>query len=190
MKAIVFVLFALFVSSVQLSNAVAAPPIAGSVQNFEARTEPVQVPLTPLSTKDNGERTLADLRGKVVFVNFWATWCGPCVREMPTIARLQDELRDEPFAVAIVSQDRDGWRRIEPFLTRRLKLEFEYSFLDEGLKFSRAMGVRSLPVVAIVDAEGNEVGRLVGGAEWDSPEALALVRYYIDQSREAGTLTD
>ena len=156
------------------------PPITGSVQNFIAFDEPIAASLIPLSTNGDGERTLESLRGKVVLVNFWATWCGPCVREMPTIAALQDRLGGDDFAVAIVSQDRDGWKRIGPFLERRLKLDFENSFLDEGLKFSRAMSVRSLPVVAILDPQGNEVGRLVGGAEWDSPEAIALLQYYID----------
>ncbi len=156
------------------------PPISGSVQNFVAFDEPIAASLTPFSTNGDGERTLEVFRFKVVLVNFWATWCGPCVREMPTISRLEQKLGDEDFTVVIVSQDRDGWKRIEPFLKKRLKLEFENSFLDEGLNFSRAMQVRSLPVVAILDPQGNEVGRLVGGAEWDSPEAIALIQHYID----------
>lgn len=163
------------------------PPISGAVQNFIVHDEPIPGPLTPFENSSGEERTLADFRGKVVLVNFWATWCGPCIRELPSLARLNEKLGGENFTVAIVSQDRDGWKRIEPFLKRRLKVEFEDSFLDEGLKFSRAMQVRSLPVVAIIDPEGNEVGRLVGGAEWDTPEALALIGYYLDEAARDGT---
>ncbi len=169
-------------ASAPMSVAGEDPPISGSMQNFTPFDAPAAAPLIPLSTEENGARTLEYLRGKVVLVNFWATWCGPCVREMPTLARLADRFGGDNFAVAIVSQDRDGWKRIGPFLEKRLNLTFENSLLDEGLKFSRAMQVRSLPVVAILDPEGNEVGRLVSGAEWDSPEAIALLQYYIDAS--------
>ncbi len=156
------------------------PPITGSIQNFIVFDEPIPASLVPLGTKDGGEQTFEDYRGKVVVVNFWATWCGPCVREMPTLAKLQENFADnDEFAFIIVSQDRGGWKDIGRFM-KRLKLDFPNSLLDDKLKLSREMQVRSLPVVAIIDRDGNEVGRLAGGAEWDSPEALELVQYYLD----------
>lgn len=166
-----------------LLSAGEGPPISGWMQNFIVFEEPVLAPLVPVATNGQGTRTLEDFRGRLVLVNFWATWCAPCIRELPSLARLSERMGGEEFVVAIVSQDRGGWKRIEPFM-KRLKLDFEHSFLDEGLKFSRAMQVRGLPVVSIIDRQGNEVGRLAGGAEWDSPEALALVQYYIDSIDE------
>lgn len=163
------------------------PPITGSVQNFIPFDEPIAAPLVALATKDGGEQTFEDYRGKLVVVNFWATWCGPCVREMPTLSQLRERFADDDdFAFVIVSQDRGGWKDIARFMKRQ-KLDFPNSLLDDKLKLSKEMQVRSLPVVAIIDRDGNEVGRLVGGAEWDSPEAIELIEYYLNGDGAHGT---
>lgn len=162
------------------------PPVSGSVQNFVVFDKPIPAPLIPLSARAGGEQSLSDYGGKIVVVNFWATWCGPCVREMPTLARLQEKFTGEDFAMVIVSQDRGGWRDIDRFMKRQ-KLDFPNSLLDDRLKLSREMQVRSLPVVAILDRQGNEVGRVVGGAEWDTPEAFGLVEYYLNDDGKSGS---
>jgi thiol-disulfide isomerase/thioredoxin len=161
------------------------PPVSGSVQNFVVFDKPIPASQISLSAKAGGEQTLGDYRGKVVVLNFWATWCGPCVREMPTLARLQEKFAGDDFAMVIVSQDRGGWKDIDRFMAR-LKLDFPNSLLDDRLKMSREMQVQSLPVVAILDRQGNEVGRVVGGAEWDTPEAFALVEYYLNRDDRNG----
>ena len=161
------------------------PPISGTVQNFIVFDKPIPAPQIPLSARTGGEQTLADWRGKIVVVNFWATWCGPCIREMPTLARLQEKFAGDDFEMVIVSQDRGGWKVIERFMNR-LKLDFPNSLLDGRLKLSRAMQVQSLPVVAILDRQGNEVGRVTGGAEWDAPEAIELIEYYLNSGDSHG----
>ena len=110
-------------------------------------------------------------------VNFWATWCGPCIRELPSLARLNTALGGETAQVVLVSQDRGGFKQTDRFL-KKLQVDFPDSFIDERLKFSRAIGVVSLPTTILIGPDGKEVGRLVGHAEWDSPEALALIDWY------------
>ena len=126
--------------------------------------------------------SLADYRGKVVVVNFWATWCPPCVEEMPSLDRLAERMQGKGVAVVPISIDREVARIERFFAGNRIEnLDIHH---DADRKVSRRAGVLGLPVTAIVDAQGHEVARLVGDAEWDSPEAVALIE------RLVGFLTD
>ena len=163
------------------ANADSGPPIAGQVQNYEPLDAPLPVPdVTVLAQKD-GPITLDRFKGKFVVLNFWATWCGPCLRELPSLERLNTELGGEKAQVVLISQDRGGFKQTDRFL-KKLKVDFPDNFVDERLKFSRAIGVVSLPTTILIDPDGMEVGRLVGSAEWDSPEALELINWYIDRA--------
>jgi len=160
------------------------PPIAGEVQNFEAFPEALETTDVTVLTKGGGTTTLEQFRGKFIVLNFWATWCGPCIRELPSLERLDAALPNDKAGVVLVSQDRGGFKQTERFL-KNLKVNFPDNFVDERLKFSRALGVASLPTTILIAPDGKEVGRLVGTAEWDSPEALALVNWYLDRANTA-----
>ncbi len=157
----------------------AAPPIGGAVQNFTPAESLRPVPAAGFMALDGSEFSLADFRGRVVALNFWATWCGPCIREMPSLDRLQAALGGADFTVVLISQDRNGAEVVQPFLAK-LGLENLTSYLDPTFALFRAMGGRGLPTTILIDADGNELGRIAGAAEWDTPEALALIRYYLD----------
>ena len=187
MKGFLFIALSTFVFSVGISAAVSAesgPPIEGQVQNYEAFPEPIETSDVTVLTKDGGKTTLEQFKGKFVVLNFWATWCGPCIRELPSLERLDAALPDDKAQVVLVSQDRGGFKQTERFLNR-LNVNFPDNFVDERLKFSRSIGVVSLPTTILIAPDGKEVGRLVGTAEWDSPEALALVNWYLDQDAKA-----
>ncbi len=187
MKGFLFIALSTFVFSVGISAAVSAesgPPIEGQVQNYEAFPEPIETSDVTVLTKDGGKTTLEQFKGKFVVLNFWATWCGPCIRELPSLERLDAALPDDKAQVVLVSQDRGGFKQTERFLNK-LNVNFPDNFVDERLKFSRSIGVVSLPTTILIAPSGKEVGRLVGTAEWDSPEALALVNWYLDQDAKA-----
>ncbi|MEH6753947.1 MAG: TlpA disulfide reductase family protein [Alphaproteobacteria bacterium] len=187
MKGFLFIALSTFVFSVGISAAVSAesgPPIEGQVQNYEAFPEPIETSDVTVLTKDGGKTTLEQFKGKFVVLNFWATWCGPCIRELPSLERLDAALPDDKAQVVLVSQDRGGFKQAERFLNK-LNVNFPDNFVDERLKFSRSIGVVSLPTTILIAPDGKEVGRLVGTAEWDSPEALALVNWYLDQDAKA-----
>jgi len=163
------------------ARADSGPPIAGQVQNYEPLDAPLAVPEVTVLAKDDGPVTLDRFKGKFVVLNFWATWCGPCIRELPSLQRLNEALGGETAQVVLISQDRGGFKQTDRFL-KKLKVDFPDNFIDERLKFSRAIGVVSLPTTILIGPDGMEVGRLVGSAEWDSPEALDLVNWYIDKA--------
>ncbi|MDA0367438.1 MAG: TlpA disulfide reductase family protein [Proteobacteria bacterium] len=153
------------------------PRIEGQVQNFSVANRPTEA--TAWRDGQGGKVSLADFSGKVVMVNFWATWCAPCVRELPSINRLQAELAGDDFTVVAINIDTGGEAVAAPF-AKRLEIANLALYLDPRGTTSRSMGVNVMPTTVVFDRAGNEVGRLEGGAEWDSPEAVALLRWFID----------
>jgi len=154
------------------------PPLHSTIGQFTV-VKPVRpAPQDPLRAPDGKVVKLGDFKGKVVLLNFWATWCGPCIREMPSLQRLQEALGGEKFVVVAVSIDRRGYAKVTPFL-ERLRITKLTILLDIGRKLYRKFGVRGLPTTALIDHEGRVRGYLEGPAEWDSKEALALIRYYV-----------
>ena len=135
---------------------------------------------------DGEPMSLADFRGRIVLVNFWATWCGPCVAEMPSLDRLEAKLGGRDFTVITVSEDRNP-AVIAPFYEEH-GLRHLKRYHDPSGALSRAFGIRGLPTTVLIDREGQEIGRIEGPAEWDSPEAKALIRHFMrDETDRART---
>lgn len=148
------------------------------MEKFVPATEKRRAPATPFTDAAGRNLSLADFRGRLVLVNFWATWCGPCVREMPSLERLHKQLGGADFTVIALSEDRKGWEVIAPFRTR-IGLGDLPLFHDLKSETMFSLKGRGLPTTILFDREGYELGRLVGPAEWDTPEAVALIRYYL-----------
>ena len=155
-----------------------SPPRTGWMENFMPANTPSVLPETIFTDERGTKLTLGDFKGKIVLLNFWATWCGPCVREMPSLKRLHNHLKGPDFTVIALSEDRIGWSRIRSFRDK-LNLHDMPLYHDVNSKMMFATKARGLPTTLLIDREGNELGRLVGLAEWDSEEAVALMRYYI-----------
>ena len=121
----------------------------------------------------NGEPVhLAALRGKVVFINLWTTWCPPCIEEMPTIQRLYEELHPKGLVVLAINMDALGRQTVEPFLDRR-RLTFPI-LLDPESRTERLYRTAGIPESFIVDKAGLLVEKIVGPRDWAHPEILAL----------------
>lgn len=126
-------------------------------------------PDIPFILPDGATASLTDWRGKVVVLNFWATWCAPCVKELPSLDRLAKALPEESHAVLILSTDRGGAKKVPPFL-KKLKVRTLKPYLDTKSKLGRAFGMRGLPTTYILGKDGNVLAKLEGPAEWDSPK--------------------
>ena len=149
----------------------------GTVKNFEIAAE--RKPVSAFSWRDaaGAETSLAAYAGKVVVMNFWATWCAPCITELPSIQRLQTKLGSAPVAVVALSIDRgaEGAEKARAML-QRLKLDGLAFHHDTESRAYLALGIEVMPTTIIFDAQGREAGRLRGPAEWDAPEAQKLIQ--------------
>jgi len=157
------------------------PPLSGWMAQFIRNTPAPPASDKPFLTEKGDSVTLKKFAGKVVLVNFWATWCAPCIREMPSLDRLAARMAgDADFMVAAVSVDRGGAEKARPFLDK-LGVSHLTLFLDPKMALAVAIGVRAMPTTFLIDRQGRVAGSLAGVAEWDSPEAQALIQSYLDQ---------
>ncbi|MDP9131880.1 MAG: TlpA family protein disulfide reductase [Nitrospirota bacterium] len=126
-----------------------------------------------LKSLDGRSVQLADLHGKLVLVNFWATWCGPCKEEMPAFERLRQKLDPERFVLLTITTDlqREG---IKHFLAN-LHVQLPVLF-DDNQDVSQAYLVRALPTTVLIDRQGMLVGRAVGPREWDAPQSVKMLQ--------------
>lgn len=123
---------------------------------------------------DGSEMTLADYAGKTVLVNFWATWCAPCRKEMPHLSKLQNDLMGENFEVVTIATGRNPRPAMEAFF-KEIGVDNLPLHTDPRQTLARSMGVLGLPVTVILGPDGREIGRLQGDADWASDSAMAIL---------------
>jgi thiol-disulfide isomerase/thioredoxin len=140
---------------------------------FVPSSQSFSAPAVSLTDSAGHSLELGDLRGKVVVVNLWATWCGPCLQEMPSLERLQSSF-GERIEVLAVSEDRGANKAVEPFVAK-LGLKSVKVYIDPKSEVGHAFGVRGLPTSFVIDREGKVLGRVEGAAEWDSPKILGVI---------------
>ncbi|MDR2210945.1 MAG: TlpA family protein disulfide reductase [Spirochaetaceae bacterium] len=122
------------------------------------------------SLMDNSPLSLADFQGKVVFLNFWATWCGPCRAEMPSMEALYQHFKEAGFEMVAVNY-RENRKTVNAF-TEQFNLTFPIS-LDPSGRINGLYGVEAFPTTYIIDREGKIVTRVVGSLNWNTPELFA-----------------
>ena len=121
--------------------------------------------------------TLADYKGKVVFLNIWATWCPPCVQEMPSMKKLYQELNGEGFEILAVSIDASGGEAVIPFM-KKYGLSFP-ALLDTKSSIKSLYQTTGVPESFIIDKDGIIAEKIIGPREWASPDAIRLIRNLI-----------
>ncbi|MHB8483288.1 MAG: peroxiredoxin family protein [Nitrospiria bacterium] len=122
--------------------------------------------------------SLDSLRGKIVLVNFWATWCAPCRSEMPSMEELYRSFDRRNFEILAISSDEDGLRSVKPF-----QEEYQFSFpilIDETLLINDLYGVSSIPTSMIVDRKGIITNRFFGAVDWNDPRQKNLIAQMIN----------
>ncbi len=160
-----------------------APAASGSLMG-KWSTEAAGAPATDYVFYDERGRPtrVVDMKGKVVVLNIWATWCAPCKVEMPTLAKLQAAYKDQPVAVVPVSIDStSAGAEAKLFIAKNDPLKF-YHDREMKLPFKLQPPAQGAPTTIVYGKDGREIGRVAGEADWAGPEAMAL----IDQALAAG----
>ncbi|WGF91106.1 TlpA family protein disulfide reductase [Marinivivus vitaminiproducens] len=144
-------------------------------------------PLTPIGFEDGSGHPLdlTAFRGRVVLLNLWATWCAPCRTEMPALDRLEAWVGGADFEVIALSIDRGGADTVQNFY-REVGVTRLGTYVDPSGDVVAALGAAGLPTTLVIDRGGRELGRVIGPAEWDSPEWTARVTTLIRTGRLDG----
>ena len=176
--------FALLASSCQREQPAAknaaidnatATEAAGPQKGVDRSHKGKPVPDVAFHDPDGGDISLDDFRGTPVLLNLWATWCAPCVKELPTlnaVARSHD--KDGSLGVVAVSQDTGPQSSVEAFLGK-IKVDDLGAYHDPKMALSAALGAEVMPTTILVDAQGKEVWRYVGDLDWTGEEARKLL---------------
>ena len=165
------------------------PALVGHSGQFTV-VEPAEAPQPVPFENGMGEAvTLADFRGKVVLLNFWATWCAPCIQEMPWLDEVARDRADQPFEVVAVSLDKAGRDKVIPFF-ERLGLETLGVYTDPDQRVGAInppdgsdapFALYGMPTTYIIGKSGAVMGYIKGAVDWRSDDARALINYYLAQ---------
>lgn len=147
----------------------------GHMAAFLVKADRPAVPDLAFKDSAGSAVTLSKWRGRVVLLNLWATWCAPCRKEMPTLNEVQKQLGSKDFEVVALSVDRKGLEASAAFL-KETGADSLGLYIDETTTSLNALQALGLPVTLLIDRKGREIGRLLGPAEWNSAEAIALMK--------------
>ena len=146
----------------------------GEMSELEVFTQPEMAPDVAVYDQNGDAMKLSDFRGSALVVNFWATWCAPCIHEMPSLDRLSAALSGRDIAIITVSLDREGFAAITPFYDQ-LDLQHLPAFHDRAAGLAMKVGAVVLPTTIFIDKQGRMVARLAVPAKWDTPDAANLI---------------
>jgi thiol-disulfide isomerase/thioredoxin len=152
----------------------------GELQPYKNKTD-VQLNLLDLT---DAKHSLSDYRGKVVLVNFWASWCSPCIYEMPVLKRLKKQLSDRPFEILAVNVGEKKYR-VRKFVKL---INFDLPvLLDTSSDTFDQWGAKILPTSFVIDAEGHIRYRVIGDPEWDGENTLAILEELLSETAKEHT---
>jgi len=156
-----------------------------SQQTRSAKRSGYPAPNFRLTDLSGREYRLSDLRGKIVFLNLWATWCPPCRDEMPSMERLHRRLAGDDFIILAVSEDAQGARAVAPFV-QQLGLTFPV-LLDADGNLPRKYGVTGYPETFVIDRAGRVIQHVIGPEDWGSDQMYLYFQRLIEQPVDTPT---
>ena len=159
---------------------------ASGMDKLSIFAEPVDLPDVAVEDDTGNSVEWDAFKGQALVVNLWATWCAPCIVEMPTLVALHERLGSEAFSVIALSQDRAGTRVAKPFLETN-GWESLPLYIDPKGQFAKAASIRGLPTTLVISPEGQEIARLEGHADWNSEEAYIILEGLLGSAAATNT---
>lgn len=159
----------LYVNQPAAVHEASGPPQA--LAPFTLGAKPAAVPQVAIADASGARLSLGSFKGKYVLLNLWATWCGPCVKELPALAKLKSAAAGANFAVVAVDVGRNTTGEARAFLDTHDAKALD-TYVDSNIALLRAFNAFGLPLTVLIDPQGREIGRAVGPAQWDSKDAI------------------
>ncbi len=153
----------------------------GQLAAFYIHKKPKPLPEFTYVDEQGDKHSLKELRGKVVLLNLWATWCGPCRHEMPWLDTLKDKYKDQPFEMLTISIDRGGLKKPRRFFDK-IKIKHLTLYGDPTGRLAPKLRAFGMPTTILIDRNGLELGRIAGPAEWASDDAFAFIEAAINST--------
>ena len=147
----------------------------GDMKKMTIASNPTSAPKTIFFDDDGKELTLNDFKGRLTLVNFWATWCAPCRKEMPSLKVLSNQLGGDTFQVLTIATMRSSEEAVNKFFNDNNIIGLP-KFRDPKGHLARASGVAALPLTMLLDRKGNEISRLIGDADWSQDETIEFIK--------------
>lgn len=142
--------------------------------NIKCHERPVSLPVKEFLNENNQMINLSIFKGKMIIMNFWATWCGPCREEMPSLDKLQERFGGDDFEVITIATGRNPMPMIERFFERE-NIKYLPKYRDPKMHLSKAMNVMNLPVTILINKEGMEICRIKGSVDWTDEKMLEFL---------------
>lgn len=160
-----------------LARTVHAPPAALARFSPEA---PVSVPAVAFIDARGGAHSLEEFRGRYVLLNLWATWCAPCLTELPALAALSHAMDKRRFVVVAVALPPGDIVNAQQFLAAHNASHLT-AYFDSQTMFMRSFHAYGLPMTVLINPQGHEIGRAVGAASWDAPSSIRYLKQYTNE---------
>ena len=176
----VFLLLMKITLASSIANPIAQPPLNGEIKKFQLTKN--KTPIVEFSWVDNSESQikLSDFKGKVVLLNLWASWCAPCIRELPSLDRLAKDLDPKQFAIIVLNLDRgkNSIKKAGFILNKKLALKNLKFYKDPKKLVGKLLGIRALPTTFLFDAAGRSIGKIEAVVEWDEEDPKKFIKFF------------
>ena len=177
-----FLLFANVLSANETKFAKLNNQKFGDMKKMTIANNTSSAPKTIFFDTGGKELTLNDFKGRLTLVNFWATWCAPCRKEMPSLEVLSNQIGGDTFQVVTIATMRSSEEAVKKFFNDNNIIDLP-KFRDPKGYLARASGVAALPLTILLDRNGNEISRLIGDADWAQDETIEFIKKAIEIDR-------